>query len=205
MPSGIEPGAGQIGEAGNSLEGHFLIAMPGMEDERFARSVVYVCAHSASGAMGFIINKAQPITFATLLAQLNIVKEEDAIRLPNSTRDVSVCMGGPVERGRGFVLHTGDYSSESTVAISTGVSLTPTLDILKAISQGVGPDSALMALGYAGWGAGQLEGEIAANGWLTCKADDGLIFDTKLDGKYSRALALLGVDPAFLATEAGHA
>ncbi|KAB0679572.1 YqgE/AlgH family protein [Aureimonas leprariae] len=192
-------------ESADSLEGHFLIAMPGMEDERFARSVVYLCAHSPNGAMGFIINKAQPISFANLLAQLNIVKEDEAIRLPETARDVSVCMGGPVERGRGFVLHTGDYSSESTVAISDGVSLTPTLDILKAISQGIGPDSALMALGYAGWSAGQLEEEIAANGWLTCRADDELIFDSKLDGKYNRALALLGIDPAFLTAEAGHA
>lgn len=189
----------------SSLEGHFLIAMPGMVDERFARSVVYLCAHSPNGAMGFIINKAQPISFANLLAQLNIVKEEEAIRLPENARDVSVCMGGPVERGRGFVLHTGDYSSESTVAISNRVSLTPTLDILKAISQGVGPDAALMALGYAGWSAGQLEEEIAANGWLTCKADDDLIFASALDEKYVRALALLGVDPAFLNSEAGHA
>ena len=192
------------GEPG-SLEGHFLIAMPGMSDERFARSVVYLCAHSWNGAMGFIINKAQPISFPNLLAQLNIVKEEDTIRLPDTAREVSVCMGGPMERGRGFVLHTGDYSSESTVSISTDVSLTPTLDILKAISQGVGPNAALMALGYAGWRAGQLEEEIAANGWLTCKADDRLIFHSELDEKYNRALALLGIDPAFLNTEAGHA
>jgi putative transcriptional regulator len=211
LPAGSEEGDESVDidldgvEASSSLEGHFLIAMPGMEDERFSRSVVYLCAHSPNGAMGFIINKAQPISFPNLLTQLNIVKEEDAIRLPDAARDVSVCMGGPVERGRGFVLHTGDYSSESTVAISDGVSLTPTLDILKAISQGVGPDAALMALGYAGWSAGQLEEEIAANGWLTCKADDGLIFDSELDAKYNRALALLGIDPAFLTAEAGHA
>ncbi|WP_188911428.1 YqgE/AlgH family protein [Aureimonas endophytica] len=197
--------ASDAADESGSLEGHFLIAMPGMADERFARSVVYLCAHSANGAMGFIVNKAQPISFANLLAQLDIVKEEDAIRLPRNARDVSVCMGGPVERGRGFVLHSGDYISESTVAIAGGVSLTPTLDILKAISQGAGPDSALMALGYAGWSAGQLEQEIAANGWLTCKAPNWLLFDRNLDEKYTRALGLLGIDPAFLTSEAGHA
>ncbi|WP_224003613.1 YqgE/AlgH family protein [Aureimonas sp. SA4125] len=188
-----------------SLEGHFLIAMPGMEDERFARSVVYICAHSPKGAMGFIINKAQEISFGALLTQLGIVADEDEIRLPAKGREVSVCMGGPVERGRGFVLHSDDYDSESTVAVTDRVSLTPTLDILKAISAGIGPTSAMMALGYAGWGEGQLEAEIAANGWLTCEADFGVMFAPELDGKYSRALALLGVDPAFLNSEAGHA
>jgi putative transcriptional regulator len=188
-----------------SLEGHFLIAMPGMEDERFARSVIYICAHSPKGAMGFIINKAQEISFAALLTQLGIVADEDEIRLPAKGREVSVCMGGPVERGRGFVLHSDDYDSESTVAVTDSVSLTPTLDILKAISAGIGPTTAIMALGYAGWGEGQLEAEIAANGWLTCEADFGVMFAPELDDKYSRALALLGVDPAFLNSEVGHA
>lgn len=188
-----------------SLEGHFLIAMPGMEDERFARSVVYICAHSPSGAMGFIINKAQPITFAALLTQLGIVGEEDEIRLPDKGREVSVCMGGPVERGRGFVLHSDDYDSESTVVVADRISLTPTLDILKAISAGIGPTAAMMALGYAGWGPGQLDAEIAANGWLTCEADFGIIFDPELDEKYTRALGLLGIDPVFLNSQAGHA
>ena len=188
-----------------SLEGHFLIAMPGMEDERFARSVVYVCAHSSSGAMGFIINKSQKLSFPTLLTQLDIVSSADEIRLPQKGQEISVCQGGPVERGRGFVLHSDDYDSESTVAVDDRVALTPTLDILKSISRGIGPASAIMVLGYAGWGAGQLETEIAANGWLTCRADFDIIFDSELDGKYSRALAILGIDPAFLASEAGHA
>lgn len=188
-----------------SLEGHFLIAMPGMEDERFARSVVYVCAHSPSGAMGFVINKGQAISFAALLTQLEIVSSPDEIRLPASGREVSVCMGGPVERGRGFVLHSDDYDSDSTVPVDDRVSLTPTLDILKALSVGKGPSSAMMALGYAGWSAGQLESEIAANGWLTCRADVDVLFDPELDTKYVRALAILGVDPVFLTSEAGHA
>lgn len=188
-----------------SLEGHFLIAMPGMSDERFQRSVVYVCAHSPQGAMGFIINKAQPLSFPELLTQLEIVESEDDIRLPQKGNEISVCQGGPVEMGRGFVLHSGDYDSESTVAVEDNVSLTPTLDILKSISRGIGPRSAVMVLGYSGWGAGQLEDEIVSNGWLTCPADAELIFDRRLDDKYNRALAILGVDPAFLASEAGHA
>lgn len=188
-----------------SLEGHFLIAMPGMADERFARSVVYVCAHSSNGAMGFIINKAQPLSFAALLTQLEIVADPEEIRLPDKGREVSVCAGGPVERGRGFVLHSDDYDSESTVPVDDGISLTPTLDILRAISKGIGPHTAIMVLGYAGWDAGQLESEIAANGWLTCPADLDIVFDAELDDKYVRALGILGVDPAFLTSEAGHA
>ena len=189
----------------SSLEGHFLIAMPGMEDERFSRSVVYVCAHSSSGAMGFIVNKAQPLSFAALLTQLEIVRDPGEIRLPQKGREVPVCQGGPVEQGRGFVLHSDDYDSDSTVNVDDGISLTPTLDILKAISSGVGPTTAMMILGYAGWSPGQLESEIAANGWLTCPADLDIVFDAELDNKYTRALAILGINPAFLTSEAGHA
>lgn len=189
----------------SSLEGHFLIAMPGMEDERFARSVVYVCAHSASGAMGFIVNKAQPLSFGALLTQLEIVSDPDDIRLPEKGQEVPVCHGGPVERGRGFVLHSDDYDSESTVMVEQGIALTPTLDILKAMSNGLGPSTAIMVLGYAGWGAGQLEAEIASNGWLTCRADLDIVFDAELDNKYTRALGILGINPAFLTSEAGHA
>lgn len=191
--------------AADSLEGHFLIAMPALDAEPFSRTVIYVCAHSPNGAMGFIINKPQHVSFPELLTQLGIVESEDDIRLPAGGREVSVCMGGPVERGRGFVLHSDDYDSESTVSVAERISLTPTLDILKAISQGIGPRTAIMALGYSGWAPGQLEGEIAANGWLTCKADLSIVFDSKLDDKYGRALALLGVDAAFLTSEAGHA
>ena len=204
--------AGEHGKAGqairgvaSSLEGHFLIAMPGMADERFAQSVIYVCAHSPSGAMGFIINKPQPLSFSELLTQIGIVESESDIRLPRHGEEVSVCMGGPVERGRGFILHSEDYDSESTVPVDDNISLTPTVDILKAISEGIGPKTAIMVLGYSGWGAGQLEGEIAANGWLTCKADLEIVFDARLDEKYRRALKLLGIEPAFLASEAGHA
>ena len=182
---GMMPGGhARVGQSGrhvaSSLEGHFLIAMPGMADERFAESVVYICAHSPSGAMGFIINKPQPLSFSELLTQVGIVESESDIRLPRHGEEVSVCSGGPVEKGRGFILHSEDYESESTVPVDDNISLTPTLDILKAISEGIGPKTAIMVLGYSGWGAGQLESEIAANGWLTCKADLEIVFDARL-------------------------
>lgn len=189
----------------SSLEGQFLIAMPGLDAEPFARSVVYVCAHSASGAMGFIVNKPQPVSFSQLLTQIGVVEGPAEIRLPENGREISVCAGGPVEKGRGFVLHSQDYESEATVAVDHSISLTPTVDILRALSQGLGPKAAIMALGYSGWGAGQLESEIAANGWLTCRADVDIVFNARLDEKYNRALAILGIDPTFLASEAGHA
>ena len=188
-----------------SLEGFFLIAMPGMQDERFAKSVVYVCAHSASGAMGFVINKPQPMSFPALMAQLDIVSSPDEIRLPEQGRDIMVGVGGPVESGRGFVLHSNDYDSESTVPVDGGICLTPTMDILKAISSGIGPRSAMMVLGYAGWSAGQLESEIASNGWLTCPADFEVVFATRPESRYVKALGIMGIDPTFLASEAGHA
>ena len=152
------------------LNGHFLLAMPGMADERFARSVVYVCAHSEEGAMGFIINRRQDMNFADLLVQLGLVGEEDMIRLPESARHLVVRNGGPVDRGRGFVLHSHDYMVESTMPVSEDVCLTATVDILRAISTGAGPCHALMSLGYSGWGAGELEEEIAGNGWLAFPA-----------------------------------
>lgn len=205
MPGGHAGAGGRGRHVASSLEGHFLIAMPGMADERFAESVIYVCAHSPGGAMGFIINKPQHLRFSELLTQIGIVESESDIRLPRHGEEISVCMGGPVETGRGFILHSEDYESESTVPVDDNISLTPTLDILKAMSRGIGPRTAIMVLGYSGWGAGQLESEIAANGWLTCKADLEIVFDTRLDEKYRRALKILGIEPAFLASEAGHA
>ncbi|MEN3793603.1 YqgE/AlgH family protein [Fulvimarina sp. MAC3] len=188
-----------------SLEGHFLIAMPGIEGEPFERTVIYICAHSSSGAMGFIINKPQPTSFSQLLTQLGIVESEDDIRRPAYGGEVLVCRGGPVEQSRGFVLHSADYTSESTINVDPEIALTPTTDILRAMSQGAGPTTAIMALGYSGWAPGQLEDEIAQNGWLTCKADLSIVFSTALDDKYDKALALLGIHPAFLNAEAGHA
>ena len=189
------------------LDGHFLIAMPGMQDSRFARTVVYICAHSPDGAMGIMINQPAPqISFRDLLVQLGIIPEGLEIRLPEPADRMKVYRGGPVETGRGFVLHSADYFVEnSTLPIDESVSLTATLEILKAIAVGNGPESALLALGYAGWAPGQLESEIQANGWLSCPARSEVIFDDDLGGKYDRALKLIGIDPGRLAGEAGHA
>lgn len=187
------------------LDDHFLIAMPGMKDDRFARTVIYVCAHSEEGAMGLIINQAQKMRFPDLIVQLGIIKEHEAIRLPDRARNFVVRNGGPVDRSRGFVLHSDDYRVESSLPVSEEVCLTATVDILRAISAGRGPRHALMALGYSGWGAGQLEEEIAQNGWLTCPADMGLLFDADIDRKYDRILASIGVNLTHLSMSAGHA
>ncbi|HEV7245869.1 MAG TPA: YqgE/AlgH family protein [Shinella sp.] len=187
------------------LDGQFLIAMPGMADSNFSRAVVYICAHSDDGAMGFIINRAQQLSFSDVLLHLDLVGEDEVIRLPGSTLDFPIRCGGPVESGRGFVLHSDDYMSESSIPVSDDICLTATLDIVRAISRGRGPQKGLMMLGYAGWGAGQIENEMGANGWLSCPAQEELIFDTNLDSKYERALGLMGISPAMLSTEAGHA
>jgi putative transcriptional regulator len=190
---------------GSFLDDQFLIAMPGMKDDRFARAVIYLCAHSDEGAMGLIINQTQHMLFPDLLVQLGILDEQEAIRLPAPARDFVVRNGGPVDRSRGFVLHSGDYKVESSLVVSDDVCLTATVDILRAISTGRGPRQALMALGYAGWGAGQLESEIAENGWLTCPATPALLFDADIDRKYDKALASIGIDLAHLSGAAGHA
>ena len=161
---------GARSSARSYLDGQCLIAMPTMRDERFERSVVYVCAHSDEGAMGLIINRPAPeVMLADLLVQLGIIDDENAIRLGPSEISMPVLRGGPVETGRGFVLHSADYfTAASTLPIDDGICLTPTIDVLKAIAVGDGPQRAVLALGYAGWGAGQLEIEIQANGWLYC-------------------------------------
>jgi len=188
------------------LDGQLLVAMPIMTDKRFARSVIYMCAHSAEGAMGLIINRrASHISFSELLKQLSIMPDgADDVEI--ELEDMDVHVGGPVETQRGFVLHSADYYvADSTLPIDDGVSLTATIDILKAIAGGKGPDRAILALGYAGWRAGQLESEIAANGWLHCPADAGLLFDRDLEQKYERALSKIGIDPSHLVSDAGHA
>jgi putative transcriptional regulator len=199
----IKPTGGSSGY----LDGQFLLAMPGMADSRFTRSVVYVCAHSSDGAMGLIINQpARKITFSDLLLQLDLLEPDELIRLPTPAEKLPVLKGGPVETGRGFVLHTADFFIDnSTLPIDDSVSLTATVDILRAIAKGEGPRKAMLALGYAGWSPGQLEEEIQQNGWLNVPADPGLLFDGDLEGKYGRALRLLGIDPAMLSGEAGHA
>ena len=196
----------QIPEGGY-LDGQFLVAMPGMPDDRFSRSLVYVCAHSAEGAMGIVVNRpSDGIEFPELLAQLDIIPSGGGIRLPGKAKRLTVLSGGPVETGRGFVLHSSDfYVDNSTLAIDDGVSLTATVDILRAIARGDGPTDAIFALGYAGWRAGQLESEINGNGWLNCPSDKELLFDHGFETKYERALRKIGIDPGKLSSSAGHA
>ncbi|QFR33314.1 YqgE/AlgH family protein [Ancylobacter sp. TS-1] len=205
---GRERGSGSGAAAGGTfLDGQLLVAMPGMRDERFARAVIYLCAHSSEGAMGIIVNQpAHHIKFSDLLVQLDVIPQEERIRLPSSAGEVKVLRGGPVETGRGFVLHSADFViQDSTLPIDDGICLTATLDILKAIAGGGGPANALLALGYAGWAPGQLENEIQQNGWLHCPADQTLVFDAEAAAKYDLALRKIGIDPGMLSTEAGHA
>lgn len=199
------PGDAAPGEG--FLDGQLLIAMPGMEDERFARSVIYVCAHSADGAMGIVVNKpAADLDMPELLVQLEIVPRTDAILLKDRVARVPVLVGGPVEASRGFVLHSPDFFiDQSTLPIDDGICLTATVEILRAIATGGGPESAILALGYAGWSAGQLESEIQQNGWLTCPADSTLIFGGALDTKYDLALRKIGIELGMLSSQAGHA
>jgi putative transcriptional regulator len=190
--------------SGNSLNdsylvGQLLVAMPGMPDTRFAKTVIYMCAHNAEGAMGLVVNRSlDALSFPDLLDQLDI--DTSAM-----TEHVDVHFGGPVETGRGFVLHSPDYLQEGTMVVADGIALTATVEILKAIASGKGPRRHLLALGYAGWGPGQLDSEIKANGWLSVGADDGLVFDADLNTKWDRAMAKLGIDPRMLSDAAGHA
>jgi putative transcriptional regulator len=189
------------------LDGQMLIAMPAMGDERFSRSLIYICAHSSEGAMGIIVNHPAPnINFSDLLVKLNVIPSAEVIQLPGRAGVVKVMRGGPVETERGFVLHSADFFIESsTLPIDDGICLTATIDILKAIARGDGPASAILALGYAGWAPGQLENEIQSNGWLHCAADSELIFGPDIGGKYEKALKKIGIDLGMLSNEAGHA
>lgn len=186
------------------LNDHFLVAMPGMGDQRFARAVIYVCAHSNDGAMGFIINQSQPVVFKDILLQLGVAREDEIIRLPEAARGMQVRNGGPVDRSRGFVIHSDDYMVGSTMPVSEDVCLTATIDILRAIIKGGGPRRKLMTLGYSGWQPGQLENEIAENGWLTCPATESILFNNDMARTYDRVLTGMGVDPARLSMSCGH-
>ena len=199
--------AAEKSAGGSYLDGQMLIATPAMQDERFARSVIYICAHSSEGAMGIVVNQPAPhISFTDLLVKLDVIPAADLIKLPSRAGGVKVLKGGPVDTERGFVLHSADFFIEnSTLPIDEGISLTATLDILKAIARGDGPRSAILALGYAGWAPGQLENEIQHNGWLHCSADSELIFGQDTGGKYERALKKIGIDLGMLSSEAGHA
>ena len=188
-----------ISQDGSYVTGQLLIAMPGMRDERFAKSVIYMCAHSEEGAMGLVLNqRLDSLKFAELISQLELDEK-------HLSRDVPVHFGGPVESGRGFVLHTSDYQQDATLEVLNGVALTASVEILRAIAQGKGPQKSLLALGYAGWGPGQLDMEIRANGWLQVPSDSEIIFDIEPDTKWEQAIQRLGIDPRMLSDDVGHA
>jgi putative transcriptional regulator len=199
--------AAEKSAGGSYLDGQLLIATPAMQDERFSRSVIYICAHSSEGAMGIVVNQpAAHISFPDLLVKLDVIPAADLITLPSRAGGVKVLKGGPVETERGFVLHSADFFIEnSTLPIDRGICLTATLDILKAIARGKGPESAILALGYAGWAPGQLETEIHDNGWLHCAADPELLFGTDIEAKYAKAMGKIGIRPGMLSSEVGHA
>ncbi len=182
------------------LTGRLLLAMPAMGDPRFHKAVIYMCAHDENGAMGLVINHVLPgIDLTQLLEQLNITPEQD------KTPDTPVLSGGPVETARGFVLHSSDFSQSDTIKIDEKFSVTGTIDALKTIASGEGPDKMLFILGYAGWGSGQLDQEIQQNAWLVTDADPELIFAAAPDEKWDKAIGQMGIDPAMLSGQAGRA
>jgi putative transcriptional regulator len=181
------------------LTGQLLIAMPAMADERFSQSVIYLCAHTPEGAMGLVLNRpvARP-TFEELLRQLKVDP------LPPA-REIRMYAGGPVDSGRGFVLHTADWTGDGSLLVDDAVALTASLDVLKVIAEGSGPRECLLALGYAGWGPGQLDRELQENAWLPVPADEALVFGGGHDTQWRRALAKMKIDPLLLSPSAGHA
>ena len=182
-----------------SLKGQLLIAMPGMSDPRFDRSVIYMCAHTSDAAMGIVVNRlVDHINFPDLLEQLNI-------ELDSPAQQIRVHFGGPVESTRGFVLHSTDYTQNASLLVDGDIALTASISVLKAIAEGEGPRHTLLALGYAGWGPGQLDREIQSNAWLTAPADEDIVFGDDLDAKWRRAVETLGIDISLLSGEAGHA
>lgn len=205
MPKGLsyedfKAAAREDNEDHASLAGQLLIAMPSMMDPNFEQTVIYVCAHSDQGAVGLVVNRPTgTVSLKDLLEQLEI----PSLHIP---REKQVLIGGPVETERGFVLHSTDYYREdATLKTSDTIGLTATLDVLTSIASGEGPERSLLAIGYSGWGPGQLEEEIQANGWLHSAADDTLVFDEDYDSKWQRAIGLLGIDVSQLSSDAGHA
>lgn len=181
------------------LTGQLLVAMPNMQDERFSKSVIYICSHTQEGAMGLMINRVIPtLTFPDLLHQLDI-------QTYGMENEIRVHLGGPVDEERGFVLHSPDYIKDSTVIVGSKFALTATVDILRDMASGEGPAQSLLALGYAGWGPGQLDQEMLENGWLSVPADDAIVYDNQMETKWERAMGQLGIDPRLLLDEAGHA
>jgi putative transcriptional regulator len=178
---------------------HFLLAMPGMKDPLFDRAVIYICEHNEHGAMGMMINKPSGVELARLLEQVSITPDLTA------AANVPVYVGGPVQTDRGFVLHQKSGDWQSTLHVSSDVSLTTSRDILSAIAQGIGPKKFMVSLGYAAWSQGQLEEELLENSWLTIPAVPSIIFDALSDERYDLAMHSLGIDPTMLSVEAGHA
>lgn len=183
----------------NWLTGQLLVSMPTMQDQRFVRAVIYLCSHGPEGAMGLVVNRLYgEINFRGLLNQFNIM-------LSTATPDFPVHYGGPVEPARGFVLHSIDFRRESTMPVGEDVAVTANVEILQAMAEGIGPRHALLALGYAGWSAGQLEAEIQANGWLVVPSDNGIIFNPNIETIWEQSLAKIGVSPTMLSSDVGHA
>lgn len=192
-----------IDENPQYLAGQLIIAMPAMRDPRFEKTVIYMCAHNDDGAMGLVVNRAlESLTFPDMLEQLGIDPKGAGDKIGDK---INVHLGGPVESGRGFVLHSRDYLQEATMVVDHDMALTATIEILKAIADGQGPRQSLLALGYAGWGPGQLDTEIMSNGWLHVAADSDLVFGPDLDTKWQRAMDKIGIDPRMLSGDAGHA
>ena len=182
------------------LLGKLLVALSGMPDPRFEKSVIYMCTHTEAGAMGIIVNKPfDGLSFREVVEKLDV-------EITGETPDPPILFGGPVGTGQGFVLHTSEYpGGEATMPITPEISLTATVDILRAIAQGRGPLKALFALGYAGWGPGQIEDELTSNGWILCEADQRIVFGGDFDGKWKAALATIGADITGLSSDAGRA
>lgn len=189
-----------MSETQSALAGQVLVAMPGMTDPRFAGTVIYLCAHSGEGALGLIVNKPTPeVRFAELLEQLGIESGGEM-------GDIRVYFGGPVEPGRGFVLHSADYThDEATLEVDPRISLTATTDILRDIASGKGPAQSIMALGYSGWAPGQLEGELARSDWIVAQIKPEIVFGRACEHKWSAALKGIGIDPASLSSSGGTA
>lgn len=198
VAGGVSRGRRRLAPLRASLAGQLLIAMPGLADPRFAQTVVFICAHNHDGAMGLVLNR--PLTeprFVDLIQQLDI---EAAI-----PQDIRICAGGPVEQTRGFVLHSPDWRCEDTLRIDAASALSTSIDVLRALAIGAGPARSILALGYAGWGSGQLDAELRSDSWLVAPATPAILFDTRFETKWRRALGQIDIDPAALSTESGHA
>lgn len=186
-----------------NLTGHFIIAMPGLLDENFNHTVTYICEHDENGTFGITINRETDITVDEIISQMEI--ETDHNERPEQSTHQTIYMGGPVQQGRGFILHKPLGNWSSTLKINDDIALTTSRDILEAIARNEGPENAIIALGYAGWGAGQLEQELAANTWLSCPAEEQIIFNTPASKRWQAAADLLGVDMQLLSNQSGHA